>query len=323
MRDLNPVGVLLELHGVPLTADAAIGSSLVDKVRRLQRSRRCYGTLQMPGSGRQVSMHRGWIEAALLACLAIATAGAPLAQQRQASPRLETDPNLDAADQLAPSQMQQTLPPAVAEPSGGQRTHAATRRIDGTSESGAPAKPYRTANPHVVVCSGVFGPDSSHLKLAMAFHSKNVEFAQVDASSGAKVMASVLFTKDPSRRLEVWWSKPASRSDTHLIVINGRSEWTAPGELRLGLTLPDVEKLNGRPFRLSGFDRSGVATLSNWDGGGLAALPGGCKVGISLRPAPTATASAIASLPADREFSSGDGTLRAVNPTVSEILVAY
>ena len=215
------------------------------------------------------------------------------------------------------------MPAAVAEPSGGGRVRAATRGTDVNTEPAASAKPSRLANPHIVACSGLFGPDSNHVKLATAFHAKNVAFAQVDAASGGKVMASVLFAKDPKQRLEVWWSKPASRSDTHLIVINSQSDWIAPGELRLGLTLADLERLNGKSFKLSGFDKNNVTTLSDWNGGLLGAVPGGCKVGLSLRASLTASASALSALPADREFSSADAALRALNPTVSEILIAY
>ena len=157
----------------------------------------------------------------------------------------------------------------------------------------------------------------------MAFHGRNVAFAQVDAGSGRKVMASVLFAKDPKQRLEVWWSKPASRSVTHLIVINGQSDWMAPGDLHLGQTLADLERLNGKPFKLSGFDKNNVTTLSNWNGGTLATVPGGCKVGLSLRASPAASGSALGALPADRELSSSDAALRTVNPTVSEILLGY
>jgi hypothetical protein len=308
-----------------------------------------------------VSIHQRWIQAALLAGLAMTlvttTAGVASAQQHQpppaqpaiidegedtlpgtpapqpakpahtqaltAAPTLQSDPGLDADDQLAPSQLKQPMPAAVAEPTGGERTHAATRAIDGTAGPAVSAKLRRAAMPVSVACAGVFGPDSSHAKLALAFRSRNVTFTQIDGSSGAKTMASVLFAKDPTRRLEVWWSKPASRSDIHLIVINGRSDWMAPGELRLGLTLPDVEKLNGKPFKLSGFDKSDVATLSSWNGGALAKLPGGCKVGISLRAALAAAPSAIGDAPAEREFTSTDSAVRAVNPTISEILVAY
>ena len=75
---------------------------------------------------------------------------------------------------------------------------------------------------------------------------------QIDTNSGGKVAASVLYARDPKRRLEVWWSKPDTKSDTHLIVINGQSDWVAPGELHLGLSLGELEKLNGKPFKLSG-----------------------------------------------------------------------
>jgi hypothetical protein len=239
------------------------------------------------------------------------------------TPAFEHDPDLDAQDQFAPSQVQQQMPDAVAMPSSGSRAHAAARGTEAVMEPGAVARASRSAKANIVACSGVFARDSSHAKLASAFQSRNVAFTQVDASSGGKVMASVLYAKDPKRRLEVWWSKPASRSDTHLIVINGQSDWIAPGELHLGLTLAELEKLNGKPFKLSGFDKDHVATLSDWSGGQLAALAGGCKVGISLRADPKAAASALSNLPVDRGFISSDTALRAANPTVSEILVAY
>jgi hypothetical protein len=240
-------------------------------------------------------------------------------------PTVQVDPNLDANDQLAPSQVQQPMPGAVAEPSAPARKPAATHATEAAAAappSGAPAKPAgREA--HVVACSGVFGKNSSHLKLAMVFETKNVDFAQVDAGPGNTTMASVLFAKDPKRRLEVWWTKQESRSDTHLIVINGQSTWTAPGNLRLGLTLAEVEKLNHKPFKLMGFNKDNVAAGSDWNGGALAAPPGGCKLGISFHADAKATADQISALPADKEFASDDPAMRATNPKISEILVGY
>ncbi len=298
-------------------------------------------------------MYRRLIEAALLIGLSVATAQTLSAQQppqssaqpsimndevdtpasgqpakpkrrQTAAPAFEHDPDLDASDQLAPSQMIQPMPGAVDEPSHGSRSRAASRGAEDVGEPRAAGRiTPRTGTPFVVTCGGVFGRDSNQIKLAKAFQSRNVTFTQVDGGTGGKTMASVLFARDPKHRLEVWWSRPSSRSDTHLIVINGTSEWTAPGELHLGLTLAELEQLNGKPFKLSGFDKNSVATLSNWNGGTLAAPAGGCKIGISLRAASTASASAIGGLPADREYTSADAALRAVNPTVSEILVAY
>jgi hypothetical protein len=190
----------------------------------------------------------------------------------------------------------------------------------------APLSAQQRAQPtgaHVVACSGTFAKDSNHLKLTTAFNSKNVTFTDVEATDGSKVPASVLFPNDPKRRLEVWWSDRATRSDIHLIVISGHSTWTAADGMRLGQTLEQVEKLNHKPFKLKGFDKDRIATVSDWDGGALATLAGGCNPGLSLRADPKASASAISALSADKEYSSSDPAIRAAKPTVSEILIGY
>ncbi len=175
----------------------------------------------------------------------------------------------------------------------------------------------------VVACSGTFAEDSSHLELATVFNSKNVTFADVEAADGTKVPASILFPNDRKRRLEVWWSDPTHRSDIHLIVIGGQSTWTAPGGLRLGQTLEQLEKLNHKPFKLKGFDKDRIATGSNWDGGALETVAGGCKPGVSLRADAKASAEEIGALSVDEEYSSSDPAIRAAKPTVSEILIGY
>jgi hypothetical protein len=189
----------------------------------------------------------------------------------------------------------------------------------------APLSAQQRAQPtgaHMVACSGAFAKDSSHLKLAMFFDSKNITFTDVEAS-GSKVPASVLFPNDPKRRLEVWWSNPTARSNIHLIVIGGQSTWAAPGGLRLGQTLEQVEKLNHKPFKLKGFDKDRIATGSNWDGGALVTAAGGCKPGVSLRADAKASAEEIGALSVDEEYSSSDPAIRAAKPTVSEILIGY
>jgi hypothetical protein len=275
-------------------------------------------------------MHRRLIEAVLIAGLALGTAGSPWAQQpsrtKTAAPALQYDPNLDANDQLAPSQVAQPMPAAVPTPTGHATAHAAKH-----AASEVPAAPReanrkqpRPAIFRAVACSGPFAKDSNNLKLAMLFDSKNITFTDIDFN-GTKVGASILFPKDPKRRLEIWWSNTANRSGTYLILINGQSTWGAPGGMRLSLTLAELEKLNHKPFKLKGFDKDkgNAATVSDWDGGALATLAGGCKSGVSLQADPKAPADAVTALPADHEYSSSDPALRAVNPTVSEILLGY
>ena len=190
----------------------------------------------------------------------------------------------------------------------------------------APLSAQQRAQPtgaHVVACSGTFAKDSSHLELATAFNSKNITFADVEAADGTKVPASILFPNDPKRRLEVWWSNITARKDIHLIVIGGQSTWTAPEGLRLGQTLEQVEKINHKAFKLKGFDKDRIATVSDWDGGELATLAGDCNAGLSLRADAKASAEKIGAISADKEYSSSDPAIRATKPTISEILIGY
>jgi hypothetical protein len=198
-----------------------------------------------------------------------------------------------------------------------------------TAPAAKPAAPPPAAKPRtpgplrtVVACSGPFAKTSSMLGLAMSFDSRNVAFSEITVS-GNKVATSVIFPNDPKRRLEVWWSNAANRSGTYLILINGQSTWSGPGGIQLKLTLAQLEKLNHKPFKLKGFDKEKVATVSDWDGGALATVPGGCNAGLSMRPDPKAESDAVNALPADKEYNSDDPAIRAVNPTVSEILIGY
>ena len=158
----------------------------------------------------------------------------------------------------------------------------------------------------------------------MVFGPQNVTYSEVSGGGGTKIMASVLFPKDPKRRLEVLWANEPSRSGTSLIDINGQSTWTAHKGLRLGLSIAAVEKLNGRPFKVQGFDKDGEAPASDWMGGTLLEAPGGCKVGVHFRPDPKASAEARAAASAvDKEFGSNDPAIVALKPTVSEILIGF
>jgi hypothetical protein len=257
----------------------------------------------------------------MLLCLAGA---GPLAAQ-QGSPAAQSDPSLNSEDQLAPSQLKQQMPSPVAEPSGAAAApHPAAHPAAHAAAAARLAAPKMPSpSGHVIACSGIFAKESSHLRLSMSFDYKNVAFGDVDANGGAKVKATIVFPNDPKRRLEVWWSNPADRTGIYLIDIKGKSQWSGPDGMRLGLNVVQLEKLNHKPFKLKGFDKSGVATISDWDGGELASLPGGCKSGVSLAADPKAAADAVGALSPDKEYSSDDPAVRAVKPTVSEILIGY
>ena len=181
-------------------------------------------------------------------------------------------------------------------------------------------KPRAAAAPaNAVTCGGVFTKDATHLKLAVKYDSRNIVFGEVDGPDGAKIKASILFPNDPRRRLEVIWNNDAARTDLSLVVINGQSQWSAPKGVKLGGQLAALERINGRPFKLSGFAADGTASVVGWEGGALTSLPGGCKIGIKL----AANASATAGLSGDKELRSNDPALKAAKPAIAEILIGY
>jgi hypothetical protein len=231
-------------------------------------------------------------------------------ETRSKRPRARAQPQLDEEDQLSPRQLDQRAPARPSPPPE-------------QSDQSVPARPQRSAElPRAVVCNGVFGKESSHLKLATRFDSRNLTFTEVDGPEGSRLMASVLFPNDPRRRLEVLWQNDAARADTHLIVINGQSTWTAPKGLRLGLALAALEKLNGKPFKMSGFDQPNGGSVSDWQDGALANLPGGCRLGIRLVPDAKATEAARKEV-MGQEFISSDAKMRAVRPIIAEIIIGY
>jgi hypothetical protein len=277
--------------------------------------------------GCTVALSVSGVLAGLLLCATVS----PLAAQPRGSAATRSTPSLSDEDQLAPSQMKQPMPARAADPPGTAAEppshpapHAApSASVDAPTE--APAAPRKPAQPSssrtVIACSGPFAPDSGMLELAMVFGAMNMTYTEQKVQDG-QVGVTVLYPKDPKRRLEIWWQN-SNRTGLYLIDIAGKSGWSGPEGLRLGLTLPQLEKLNHKPFKLKGFDKDGVATVNNWDGGALATLPGGCKPSVSLHADAKVSADALGDISADQEFSSADPAIAKTKPMVSEILIGY
>jgi hypothetical protein len=253
--------------------------------------------------------------------MALAPALAPSLAWAQAQPSLSPE------DQIAPRQVQ-TAPSAQPAPRAKRTPRsipppAANPDPDpAANPAAAPAAPKPAPAARAVACSGAFAKDSNHLKLVQVFEAKNVTYGPVAGAQGSTLNASVLYPKDPKRRLEVLWQNEAARSDTSMIVITGQSQWHGPKGLRLGLALAALEKINGKPFKLSGFDQADGSAVLDWQDGTLALLPGGCVVGIKLAPDRKASPDVLAAA-AGKELLSSDAPLRAAKPVVAEIILGY
>ncbi len=248
-------------------------------------------------------------------CITCALPAATLAQA-PVQDRFPTEDSTPAAKPAAPAPAPaKPAPAAKAAPTAKPVEHEAAEKPKQVAAAATPA--------HTVACNGAFTKDSSHMKLATAFGSQNVTWDDVDGPGGSKLKATILFPKDPKRRLEVLWTKPDARSDLQLVAINHQSSWTAPKGLHLGMTLAAVEKLNGKPFELSGFAKDTGGSVQSWDGGSLAELPGGCKVSLRFEPDAKVAPDVRSDVAVEKQFASSDTAMKKAAPKVVEILIGY
>ncbi len=184
-----------------------------------------------------------------------------------------------------------------------------------------PAQPS-AATPLSLACNGPFAKESSHAKLQQAFGAPNVTIQKVDGAEGETFEASVLYRTEPLKRLEVTWTDDKKRSGLSSASAKKPSTWTGPEGIRIGMTLDEVAKLNGQPFKLNGFE---------WDYGGyvvdlkgkLASLPGGCGLMLRFSPGMALDAKKHAGLIGEKKLSSSDAKLIAVKPVLVNWSVGY
>ena len=237
-------------------------------------------------------------------------------QKGRPAPRAQAQQ--DDVEELTPSQIERAQEPEPmpgrAAPKGSPKAPPAAATKEPKAKSGSVVR--------VVACSGAFAKNSSHLRLAQTFGSQNVAFTEVEGPDSSKLMASVLYPRDPRQRLEVLWENEAARADTQVIVINGNSGWNGPRGLRIGLDLAAIQRANGKPFKLGAFNGDG-ATILDWGGGAFASVPGGCKVNIRFVMDSRTPDPVRGLVTTGKEHVSSDANLRAARPAIAEILVGY
>jgi hypothetical protein len=176
---------------------------------------------------------------------------------------------------------------------------------------------------NVLQCEGAFAKDTSHARLVQAFGKSSVAFMDIEGAEGAKVKASVVYPDEPRRRVDVVWRDEKARSRPATIRVGFKSQWRTVRGLHIGSDLAEVEKINGKPFKMFGFDWDYGGRVSDWLGGALATVPGGCDFRLAFEPWADAPDPERGNVSGDKEFLSTDPNMRASRPTTSEIIISY
>lgn len=188
----------------------------------------------------------------------------------------------------------------------------------GPIATNSPAAPA-PASRELPCLSGAFGADASRDSLVAAFGAENVS-SQLLEDEGGEYIATSVFTGD--QQLTVRWKDDAALSQPASISVSGEtSAWSGPLGLSLGMSLEDIERLNGRPFEILGFDWDYGGQIWEMRGGAVSRdIAGGYRLFVFFDPGEEQIAE---SLSGDHAIQSNDPALRAANPTVRFISYRY
>ena len=133
----------------------------------------------------------------------------------------------------------------------------------------------------VLSCAAPVAPDDTERSLKQRY-GKDAVVQDLPGAEGETYKGIVLFPKARDRRIEVAFTddKAGRASGLTLRDAGKASLWNVAG-VTIGSSLADVQKANGKPFLVSGFEWDYGGFVTDWKGGALARpLDGGCRLTI-------------------------------------------
>lgn len=162
-------------------------------------------------------------------------------------------------------------------------------------------------------CDGIFAQDTTLAAIEAEFGKDNVVSGEVPGAEGEMFRATTIYRGDAQREMQVrWWDE---ENLTQFAGVTLGAGDVGPGGIHAGMSMEEVEAINGEPFGLMGFywDYGGGAGFTS---GKLSELPGGCAITLQLSPT-------IQQLPEDVSLAiSGDVELRSDMPLLQAAKVA-
>jgi hypothetical protein len=158
--------------------------------------------------------------------------------------------------------------------------------------------------------------------LARTFARNELREGDVEVGEGETRHGIMVFPNDPRRRLRIAWGKLPGVQPATWLMVDGESRWRGHQDIGLATDLRTLERLNGRPFILAGFDWDYGGTVLDWRGGHLAPThTERCRLIVRLEPSPGSPRSLVDQVVGDRDFPSDHPAMRALNPLVYQIIL--
>jgi hypothetical protein len=185
---------------------------------------------------------------------------------------------------------------------------------DQVAASGTEAPEPRVSD-QPLSCTYPVKPDATAESL-LAEYGERAVTGMLSLPDNEVVDGIILFRDQPDERIEVIFRDKEMTKVAEVRLGEDATAWHGPGGIGKGATLAEVQKANG-PFLMSGFRFDWGGEVSDWRGGKLEKLEGGCALKLRLRLPPGTKPSN------DDEIESNDEQLEGLDPTVADMAITW
>lgn len=168
-------------------------------------------------------------------------------------------------------------------------------------------------------CEGAFAADSSAQRLEETYGKENVVTGEVPGPEGSTYIASTVFPNDPDKQMVFGWWDEDNRRDLASVDLPAGDSIAG---VKAGMTVGEVEALNGEPFTMTGFwwDYGGRTFFQS---GNLASIEGGCNVLLTFTPTADPEGTDTEAVSGEVDVPSGEPLLETLKVEVMTVTIGY
>ena len=170
--------------------------------------------------------------------------------------------------------------------------------------------------------TGAITSSASKVDLEKAYGVNNVRAIDVDVGEGMTEKGADIFPEDPKKKIEIIWKKK-EKNPSRIQITGKESLWKTRDGISLGTTLKHLEKLNGKPFVLTGFGWDYAGTIISWNDGNLEKSKGLLMLRLDDSEASKLSAKEQTSVAGDKEFPSSNQVMQKINPEVYQMVITF
>ena len=175
--------------------------------------------------------------------------------------------------------------------------------------------------------------DCSEQMLVYYFGQENIKTEEIGLDEGEIALVTQVFKNNPEKGLIIQWKDIKNKKYPKEIKIKGNKWHTENSNIKIGMTLKELESLNKKDFELLGFGWDYGGTVTDWKTGALTREAGNLRDFSKKRLVPVFALPEEYNTPenykkidkilGDSSFSSSNELMQKINPVIAEINIMW